>query len=556
MLKTRLHLCAALSLFCTVPLGARLTQLQVLQHRALSAIAESRVERQTVELIPRGRILDRNGEVLAESLPSWSAFLDPSALKHPEREAPRLAAALGLDRRTVALKAKRASRFVWLKQKLTPEEVARLRALKMEGVGLLADERRYNPNGELALNLLGGVGADGRGLAGLELSFDSKLRGKAQTIDLVRDGLGKTMTDSMPRRSDPPADLVLSLDRSVQHYAEAALKTAVERYRPAWASILVQDPRSGDILAMASHPRDPLRNPAIEQAFEPGSTFKAVSMAAVLEEGVAAFDEKIDCSGPWEVVPRVFIRDHEPSGPLSLEEIMSRSSNIGIAKLALRLGADRFHRAVRAFGFGTKTALGLPGESGGLLQSPASKGRLALANNAFGQGLAVTPLQLLGAYSALANGGSLLEPRLVLSSEGGRRPAEETTGVPVRRVASEDTVRRIVRMLEAVVERGTGISAQIPGYSVAGKTGTSQKLDPERRRYSTVHYVASFAGFIPAKQPRLTIVVVIDSPKGQYYGAEVAAPVFATLGRQLLALKGIPPERPLAVRWSSAPKRL
>lgn len=550
--RARLDLCAALAVLPLLPLALRLGHLQVLEHRKLAQAAAGEIVRSEVEIVPRGRILDRNGHILAQSLPASSAFLDPQVARRYERDLPRVAKALKLDLSEVRRKARGGGRFSWLKRKLEPSEVDELKELSLPFVGLVPDERRAYPNDELAASLLGSVGTEGKGLSGLELAYDRELVGRVRKVRLIRDGAGNTMPLAARNpEAEPAPDLTLTVDRGLQHYAEEALGEAVAKHEPLWAAALVQDPRTGDILAMASRPADPLINRIFQNVYEPGSTFKLVTVAAALEEGLTSPGESIDCSGPWELSPGVFIRDHEPYGVLGLDMVMAHSSNIGLAKLGLKLGADRFYRHARAFGFGAKTGIRFPGESAGILKPKASMDRIVLGNNAFGQGLAVTPLQLVTAFSAVANGGQLLEPRLVRAIGRDAAPSEEP--VKVRRVASPDAIGKLTRLLETVIERGTGLTAAVPGYSVAGKTGTSQKLDPATRRYSATNYIASFAGFVPAKEPRFTILVVIDSPKHQYYGSEAAAPVFAKIASQALALYGVPPDRPLPVTTHGSP---
>ncbi|MBI4346783.1 MAG: penicillin-binding protein 2 [Elusimicrobia bacterium] len=544
--RARLNVCAALAAFPIVPLAVRLAQLQVLEHGRLAAMATGEVRRSEVEVVPRGRILDRNGNVLAESIPASSAFLDPAAARGRERDLPKLAAALRADPAELRRKARGNGRFVWLKRKLEPQEVDAIKELDLPFVGLVPDERRVYPNAELATSLLGAVGIDGKGLSGLELTHDRDLVGRVHKIPVLRDGAGNRMPLAARQTIEAPPDLVLTVDRGLQHYAEAALEEAIAKFQPQWAAAVVQDPISGELLALASLPVDAEKNRIFQQVYEPGSTFKTVTVAGALEERLASPSEAIDCSGPWELASGVFVKDHDPLGVLPLDMALARSSNVGMAKLGLKLGPERFHRYARAFGFGARTALRFPGESAGILKQKPAKDRVSLGNNAFGQGLAVTPLQLVASYSAIANGGRLVEPRLVRGvGRGLDFPVEPQ---PVRRVASAKTIAALGRMLELVVEKGTGLSAAVPGYSVAGKTGTSQKIDPATRRYSTTDYIASFAGYVPAREPRFTILVVIDSPKHQYYGAEVAAPVFAKIARQALALYGVPPDKPLPVR--------
>lgn len=543
--QSRLILCG---LGCLLPFAAvlaRLTRLQVVEHERLRSLARVEFDRESIEISPRGRILDRSGRVLAQSLPSGSCFLDPSSMKDLAASSSKLAGALGLPLEEVLRKARFPGRFVWVKRKLALEELEAVRRLRLEGVGIVPDERRGYPNGDLARGLLGLVGGDGQGLSGLELAFERSLAGKARKIHLLRDGAGRSILLAAGPEQPPPPDLFLTLDRNIQHYAEAALAEGVRRHGPQKAVLLVQEPRTGELLAVADYPPDPLKIRSLQETYEPGSTYKIVTLAGVLEERLAFIEDSLDGeNGRWEVSPKVFIKDHEPIGRMSISEAMERSSNIGMAKLGLRLGADRLHRYGRMFGFGSRTGLPLPGESAGLLPSRRKTSRVVLANQSFGQGLAATPIQLVGAYSAVANGGFLMEPRLVHSLGTRTFPPAAT----VRRVLSSETVRTLAHVLERVVAGGTGMNAAVPGYRAAGKTGTAQKFDPATGKYSSTQYLASFVGFIPSKEPAFTILVMValDNPKRQYYGSDVAAPIFARLARELLALRGIPPEGALA----------
>lgn len=543
----RLRLCGWLCLLPVGPLAGRLAWLHIVRHQAFEARVDRSVERQDLEIVPRGRILDRSGRTLAQSLPAWSAFLDLKVLN--ESEAPRektlgrIAEALSLDRAELRKTASATRRTVWLKRKMSFDEAKRLRALDLSCVGIEADEARSYPNGELARPVLGEVNLDGRGAAGLELAFDSDISGHAVPVRLRRDGAGRSIRQSA-EPSDPPPDLTLTIDRAVQFFAEEALDEALKSRKASGGTVIIQDPSNGEVLAMAVRPSDARRNHAVQDVYEPGSTFKVVTAAAALENRLLKDGETVDCEeGRWQVSASVTIKDHDKQGRLGLADIIKHSSNIGTGKIGLRLGEKEFFRFARLFGFGYRTGVPLPGESPGLLPS-ASIPDVSLANAAFGQGVAVTALQLSAAYAAVANGGTLYEPRLVRSV--GSTPWREP--VVVRRVASPETVAALQKMFVGVLEGGTGLTAQVPGYSAAGKTGTAQKIDPSTRKYSPTDYVASFAGWVPAQQPRWSILVVIDTPRVGYYAAEVAAPVFSRIARQLLALKGVPPERPLPVK--------
>ncbi|UPT72544.1 MAG: penicillin-binding protein 2 [Elusimicrobiota bacterium] len=535
-LGLRLTIAASLSMAPIVPLGARLAYLQVLRGDALSTRASGEFAREAREAAPRADLLDRKGRVLARSIPAWSCFVDKAMVKDPAAFGRTLAPLLGMPASEIARKTRAATRFAWLKTKMPQAEYQRLLDARVEGVGLVPTQERVYPNGDLARGVLGLVGAEGKGLAGLELSQEKRLAGRARRLEVIRDGHGRTIYKNVADAGDEPEPLTLTIDRTAQYLAEEALREGGEKGQFKEGAVAIQDPRTGEILAMAAWPPTPLRNPFVQDAFEPGSTFKVVTALAAVDSELVKPDETFSGEGgKWQVVPGVTITDHEPEGQMTLAQIMERSSNIGVAKVVDRVGASRFYRLARAFGFGAKTGAPLPGESAGELKPLSDLTKVGLAASSYGYGLAVSPLQMLGAYSAIANGGTLYEPKLIVD---GKEP------VKVRRVASERAVRQIGAMLEGVVDRGTAASARIPGYRAAGKTGTARKIDPLTRKYSTSAYTASFAGYLPASAPRWTILVILHEPKGAYYGGLVAAPIFARVGSRLLALEGVAPDRP------------
>ncbi len=559
--SSRLHVALFLCLASLVPISARLIYLQTVRSDALTARVNHSTQRNALEIVPRGRILDRRGRILAQSVPAWSSFLDLKVLEREPRKKEAtlkaIAKALSLEGSGLRKQAESKRRTIWLKRKMTLEEMDRLKKLSLPSVGIHPDERRYYPNEDLARSVLGLVRTDGGGIAGLEYAFDRALSGKAIQISQTRDGAGRSIAESNDSKRRPPDDLILSLDRTVQYFAEQALDEGLRSAQGKAGIAIIQDPQTGEILALAERPSDPKRSAAIQDVYEPGSTFKIVVAAAAIEERVISPDELINCeNGRWEMAPGIRIKDHEKKSMLTLQQIMQHSSNIGTAKLGLRLGSKRFLDFCRRFGFGYKTGTPLRGESAGIIPNGAIRD-VRLANAAFGQGVAVTALQLVGAYSAIANGGTLLEPRLIIRSHG--RP--QRGRVEVRRIAHPATVKQLQSQLERVVDEGTGISAKIPGYTTAGKTGTAEKIDPATGKYSTTDYIASFIGYLPADKPRFTILVIIDTPRVGEYGSEVAAPIFSKIARQLLAHFAIAPERPLPLRWNDekikdAPKPL
>ncbi len=532
----RLTVAAALTLSPLLPLGARLAYLQVLRHDNLSTRASGEFARTSKEAAPRADMLDRHGRVLARSIPSWSCFVDKAMVKNPDAFGARLAPLLDIPASELSRKTRAARRFAWLKTHMSLSEFQALVEARVEGLGIVPAQERVYPNGDLARGVLGLVGAEGRGLAGLELSQNKRLTGRARRTEVIRDGQGRSIYKSVADAGDEQEPLRLTLDRTAQFLAEEALREGGEGGRFKEGIVAVQDPRNGEILAMAAWPPNPLRNPMVQDAFEPGSTFKIVTVLSAVDDRVVRPDEVFSGEGgKYQLTPGVTITDHEPEGDMTLTQVLERSSNIGTAKVVERVGAARFYRQARAFGFGAKTGAPLPGESAGELKPLSDLTKVVLAASSYGYGLAVSPLQMLGAYSAIANGGTLWEPKLIAD---GRPP------VKVRRVASERAVREVAAMLEGVVDKGTAAGARIPGYRAAGKTGTARKIDPLTRKYSRTAYTASFAGFLPASAPRWTILVILHEPKGDFYGGLVAAPIFARLGSRLLALEGLPPDRP------------
>lgn len=542
--RTRIALAALLCLGPAGPLAARLVQLQVVQHHSLESRAASAMRRTAQEQPPRAPILDRGGRTLAQSVPTWAVFIDKAMAKDLPALARKLAAAAKASEAEILRRARAKAKHPVVLEELDFDRMQAVQAAKLEGVGVFAKAERFYPNGRMARGVLGTVGAEGRGLAGLELTYEKRLRGKAGTVEMLRDGAGRAIyrRDDGAQAAEP---LTLTLDRNIQYFAEEALEQAAAETRMRSGLIAVQDPRTGEILAMASYPENPLRNPAVQDSYEPGSTFKVVAVAAALEDGVFKPSDVVHCeNGKYELAPGVVITDHEPLGPVDVRGVIEHSSNIGMAKIVEKVGAARFTKAARAFGFASRTGVTLPGETAGELKPLADLTKVGLAASSYGYGVSASALQVLSAYSAIANGGSLYEPFLVKE--------EDKTPVRIRRVASAKTIAALQSMLEGTVERGTGLSARIPGYRVAGKTGTSRKLDPKTKKYSTSSYIASFAGYLPASRPQWTILVLVDEPQGgAYYGSQVAAPVFARLGQRLLTLRGVPPDAPVAVAAKS-----
>lgn len=541
--------------------AVRIVQFTLTDSPDLAKLARRQHHEQIHIAAHRGAILDRHGETLASSIERPSLYVRPRRLNADDRGRAQaaLSAALELPPRAIAAKLNSTSNFVWLKRAVSPREQATAHALGIGGIGEVVEARRFYPHGTAAAQVLGFAGVDLRGIEGIERFYEQDLRALTRTLEIERDALGREiLTDGMddPRALDG-ATVELTLDVALQSIAERALEQGVREAQAAAGTAIVMDPWTGEILALANAPTfDPndrgtipsshRRNRAINDFYEPGSTFKAVLAAAALEHGVVRPDEMIFCENGAMPVGKWVIHDHHRHGWLSMAETIAVSSNIAAAKMGEKLGRERFHQFLVDLGFGKPTGVDLPAEVGGMLRPLANWSRINLVTTSFGQGIAVTPLQMARAFAAIANGGQVVQPYVGLraTSASGERLWEHQPTM-VRRVMKPETARMVTSMLEMVTEEGgTGTKAQIAGVRVAGKTGTSQKIEPGTGRYSPDKRVASFVGFLPADQPRLVIMVMVDEPRGSKYGGVVAAPIFAAIGRAALERLGIVPPAP------------
>jgi cell division protein FtsI (penicillin-binding protein 3) len=546
--------------FCVV--AGRLLILQVFQQEPLSRRAE-RQQIRTVELNgQRGSLYDRQGRMLAMNLDVPSIYAVPPLIKDPHLTAIELSRVLGKEPDLLERRLRSEKEFVWIERRVDPAAAKSLEELGLDGIGFLQESQRFYPKRGLMGHLLGFAGMDNQGLEGIERAYDATLRGRPSRIRLSQDAIGRPMLlqwsgemeTVLPDRGN---DVVLTIDETIQHIAERELAHAVEETGATSGSAVVMDPHTGAILALAVSPDfnpnaiqearpDRWRNRATADAYEPGSTMKMFVAAAALEEGVVRPDDPINCEQGLYRVANHVIHDRFKERRLTFQEVLRRSSNIGMVKVGMEVGGERLHRYLRAFGFGEKTGIDLYGEAAGLLRPPQQWSKLSLASLSMGQEISVTPIQLAAAASAIANGGLLVRPHLVSEirdPEGRivRRFEPEVRG----RVISRETSRTLVRMLESVVEKGgTGERAGLTGYRVAGKTGTAQKLDAKTGRYSEERFVTSFLGFTPTENPRLVILVVLDEPEGkEVWGGSTAAPVFRRIAEQALPYLGIPADR-------------
>jgi cell division protein FtsI (penicillin-binding protein 3) len=542
----RVTLVGVLFAMLATSLFARAVHLQVLNKEFLNRQADSRHLRTEKISAHRGSITDRNGEPLAISTPVDSVWANPQELATAVDDVPRLASLLGLDSQLLMRRITRSmdKEFLYLKRHLSPAQAGKVMALKLPGVNILREYRRYYPAGEVTGHLVGFTNVDDHGQEGLELAFNHWLSGESGAKRVLKDRLGRAVENVESIR--PPhhgRDLRSSIDLRLQYLAYRSLKASIQKHKAESGSIVILEVKTGEVLAMVNQPSynpndrsqylaERYRNRAITDIFEPGSSIKPLILAAALESGQYRASSYVDTSPGYVVVGPKKIEDHRNLGRISLTTILSRSSNVGVTKIAMSLQPDQLWSTMKQFGLGSMTASGFPGESAGLLTHYNHWQKISQATLAYGYGISVTPLQLAQAYAALGNDGVLRQVSLVALDEVA---ASE-------RIVSSDTSTAILRMMEEVVNPGgTGTKAAVQGYRVAGKTGTAWKF--AAGGYSEDKYLSIFAGMAPASDPKLAAVVIIDEPGGDlYYGSDVAAPVFSEVMAESLRLMAIPPD--------------
>jgi cell division protein FtsI/penicillin-binding protein 2 len=557
--RTRALVVACILGVWMLAIGVRLIYLQTTQHEWLTTRAQQQ-QRDAIETSPiRGLVLDRHGNELARSVDTESFWAVPREIKNVEEVSSKLAPLVEMDASELSARLKQAQsanrKFAWIARKLDTERAEKIRALNLVGVYTLKEPKRHYPNGELAAHVLGFVGLDEVGLAGIEGAYNDRIRGEAGKVTVEEDAHGRPYgsLEAPARRGET---VVLTIDRLVQYKTEQALVAAIERTKAKSATAIVLDPHTGEILALANaptfDPNDPRAstdkqriNEALQNIYEPGSTFKIVAYSAAIERGLAKPSDRIDCQmGAITVAGRV-VHDHHAFGSLTLTEALAKSSNVAAIKLGLRVGNESMFDFMTRFGFGRKTGVELPGETEGILRKvnkwqPSSMGSLAM-----GQEVGVTPLQMAAAFGTLANDGLRIAPHLVREVRSADGTIVYSASPEERRVVSTETAQALRGMLEQVTLNGTAKQAQLDGYTAAGKTGTAQKIDPKTRAYSKTKFIGSFVGFAPVENPAVVIIVVVDEPVGGYHGGDVAAPVFREIAEQILPVLNVTPDTEL-----------
>src|ERR1700730_16348495 len=562
----RLLIVAGVAMLWALAIFGRLGYLQLIRHSDYLARAQ-RQQQRTIEITPqRGVIFDRGMHPLAMSVPVKSAFAVPAEIADETMVAHLLSGIVNVPQDVLEQRFQASRSFAWVSRKLPPEKVEAVAALNLKGIYFQDENQRFYPKRDLAAHVLGFVDPDERGLGGIESELDSQIRGKSEKIVVMADARQRWFDGSEARR-ERGANVVLTLDEKIQYIAQRELAAAIAKTHAPAGTVIVMNPNNGEILALANWPKfnpnaatnvtaESRMNRAVRAIYEPGSTFKLITLAAAFDQGVTRPEEVFDCENGSLVVAGHRIHDHKPFGLLTVSEILAKSSDVGAIKVAMRLGEPRFYDYIRAFGFGSPTVVDLPGESRGLLHRLEHWTPISIGAVSMGQAVGVPPIQLVSAVSAIANGGTLYRPHVVAELRRGNQvlPAEgPLAATEPKTVIRPQTAAALRGLMEGVVLKGgTGTLARLDGWTAAGKTGSAQKIDPNTGRYSRTDLIASFTGFAPISDPAVTILVSLDSPVGLHEGGFVAAPVFKRIAEQVLPYLEVPRDVPLNPRLIQA----
>src|SRR5271167_4019179 len=548
--NSRLYLLGAMLLFWCVAICGRLVYLQIFRYGSFVKQAEHQQQREVPISAKRGVIYDRAGHELAMSVLVDSAFAVPSEVKDLPTAISLITRITGEDHNVVLADCRNHKTFCWVARKADDETIERIKSLNLQGIHFQREPKRFYPNRDLAAQVLGEVGMEDAGQSGIEHEFEDQLRGRAGKMFISVDARKQWFSD-VEKQPETGESLVLTIDKNIQYIAEKELEQAIHDTQAIAGTVIVENPHTGEILALSNRPTfnpnlrkeitpNALTNRAVSYVYEPGSTFKLVTISAALEEKLTNPDEIFDCQMGSIVYNGMRIRDSKPHGLLPVWGVLAESSDVGSIKIALRLGEERYYKYIRAFGFGQQTGIELPGETRGLTKPPSRWSKVSIAAISIGQEIGISPIQLAGLVSTFANDGVWVAPRIVVGKfEPGDTPRSEMKTVEFhpgesRRVISSYTAAEMRSMMQKVVLEGTGRKAILEGYSSAGKTGTAQKVDPATGAYSKTKYIGSFGGFAPVNNPQIVVSVILDSAVGLHQGGEVSAPVFKRITQQAL----------------------
>ena len=556
--NSRLYLLGAMLLFWCVAICGRLVYLQIFRYGSFVKQAEHQQQREIPLSAKRGVIYDRAGHELAMSVLVDSAFAVPTEVKDLPTAVSLITRITGEDRNVVLADCRNHKTFCWVARKADDETIERIKSLNLQGIHFQKEPKRFYPARDLAAQVVGTVGMEDSGQSGIEHEFDDELRGRAGKMFISVDARRQWFSD-VEKQPEPGESLVLTIDKNIQYIAEKELDQAIHDTQAIAGTVIVENPHTGEILALANRPTfnpnlrkeitpNALTNRAVSYVYEPGSTFKLVTISAALEEKLTNPNEVFDCQMGSIVYNGMRIRDSRPHGLLPVWGVLAESSDVGAIKIALRLGEDRFYKYIRAFGFGQQTGIELPGETRGLTKPVSRWSKVSIAAISMGQEIGISPLQLAGLISTFANDGVWVAPH-ILAGKVQPNGAPQTVAFhpgASRRVISSYTAAEMRSMMQKVVLEGTGRKAILEGYTSAGKTGTAQKVDPATGAYSKTKYIGSFAGFAPLNNPQIVVAVILDSAVGLHQGGQVSAPVFRRVAQQVLEYLHTPHDLPLA----------
>jgi len=561
--NSRLYLLGGILLFWCLTISFRLIYLQIFRYGSFVKQAEHQQQREIPLSAKRGVIYDRAGHELAMSVLVDSAFAVPSEVKDLPTAVALITRITGEDHNVVLADCHSHKTFCWVARKADDETIQRIKSLGLQGIHFQKEPKRFYPARDLAAQVVGTVGMEDSGQSGIEHAFDDELRGRAGKMSISVDARRQWFSD-VEKQPEPGENLVLTVDKNIQYIAEKELEQAIHDTRAIAGTVIVENPHTGEILALANRPTfnpnlrkqitpGALTNRAVSYVYEPGSTFKLVTISAALEEKLTNPDEVFDCQMGSIVYNGMRIRDSKPHGLLPVWGVLAESSDVGAIKIALRLGEDRFYKYIRAYGFGQQTGIELPGETRGLTKPVSRWSKVSIAAISMGQEIGISPLQLSALISTFANDGVWVAPRIVAGTMHPQSSPEKSLPQTVafhsgtsRRVISSYTSAEMRSMMQKVVLEGTGRKAILEGYTSAGKTGTAQKVDPATGAYSKTKYIGSFAGFAPVNNPQIVVAVILDSAVGLHQGGQVSAPVFRRVTQQVLEYLHTPHDLPLA----------
>jgi len=556
--KSRLYLMGAMLLFWCVAICGRLIYLQIFRYGSFVKQAEHQQQRAIPLSAKRGVIYDRAGHELAMSVLVDSAFAVPSEVKDLPTAVALITRITGDDHNVVLADCRNHKTFCWVARKADDETIERIKSLRLQGIHFQKEPKRFYPARDLGAQVVGTVGMEDSGQSGIEHAFDDELRGRAGKMFISVDARRQWFSD-VEKQPEPGQSLVLTIDKNIQYIAEKELDQAIHDTQAIAGTVIVENPHTGEILALANRPTfnpnrrkeitpGALTNRAVSYVYEPGSTFKLVTISAALEEKLTNPDEVFDCQMGSIVYNGMRIRDSKPHGLLPVWGVLAESSDVGAIKIALRLGEDRFYKYIRAYGFGQQTGIELPGETRGMTKPVSRWSKVSIAAISMGQEIGISPIQLAGLISTFANDGVWIAPRIVAGKVEPQGTPQTVAFHPAasHRVISSFTAAEMRSMMQKVVLEGTGRKAILEGYTSAGKTGTAQKVDPATGAYSKTKYIGSFAGFAPLNNPQIVVAVILDSAVGLHQGGQVSAPVFRRVTQQVLEYLHTPHDLPLA----------